>query len=173
MHPIGEDLKILNNSNNHVRKSIQLNKVFSSKKSRLRIENKTRWSSAYLLLESVNRAYDKRLFIHEDINLRCPLSLEKIEIYLQILQPAYRFTISFQNSNFPISALIPSLFRIIYSWETMELEEEDERLATILIVCFKHKFKFEIESEVYFKISNDFSLDELLKDDEAISRKKY
>ncbi|RNA40739.1 hypothetical protein BpHYR1_011863 [Brachionus plicatilis] len=31
----------------------------------------------------------------------------------------------------------------------MELDEEDERLATILIVCFKYTFKFEFESEVY------------------------
>lgn len=149
MHPIGENLKLLNNSNNHIRKSVELNKVFLKKKSRLRIENRTRWSSAYLLLESVKRAYDKQLFDDNNDELRCPLSLKQVETYLQILQPAYRFTISFQNNNSPISALIPSLFRIIYSWETMELDEEDERLTTLLIVCFKHKFNFEIESEVY------------------------
>lgn len=45
--------------------------------------------------------------------------------------------------------MIPSLFRIIYSWESMDLDQEDERLATLLIVCFKDKFKYEIESEVY------------------------
>ena len=31
----------------------------------------------------------------------------------------------------------------------MESEEEDEKLATILKVCFKLKFKFEIGTEVY------------------------
>ena len=149
MHPIGENLKLLNTSNNHIRKSVELNKVFFKNKARLRIENRTRWSSAYLLLESVKRAYDKQLFDDENDDLRCPLSLKTVETYLQILLPAYRFSISFQNNNTPISALIPSLNRIIYSWETMELDEEDERLTTLLIVCFRHKFKFEFESQVY------------------------
>ncbi|RNA40740.1 hypothetical protein BpHYR1_011864 [Brachionus plicatilis] len=58
LNAIGDNLKILNSSNNHVRKSIQQNKVFSSKKSRPGIDNKTRCSSTHLLLESVKRAYD-------------------------------------------------------------------------------------------------------------------
>lgn len=149
MHPIGENLKLLNSSNAHIRKSIQLNKMFVQKKSRLRIENATRWSSAYLMLESVKRAYDKNLFNEDNEELRCPISLKKVETYLQILLPAYRFSISFQNNKSPISLLIPCLNRILNSWETMELETEDERLVTLLIVCFKQKFKYEIESEIY------------------------
>lgn len=149
MHSIGENLKLLNSANAHVRKSIELNKMFANKKSRLRIENATRWSSAYLMLESVKRAYDKNVFDDEIEDLKCPISLKKVETYLQILQPAYRFSISFQNNKSSISLLIPSLFRIIYSWESMDLDQEDERLATLLIVCFKDKFKYEIESEVY------------------------
>ena len=52
-------LKSLNQSNAHIRKSIELSRTFSEKKCRLRLENLTRWSSAYLMLESVKRAYDR------------------------------------------------------------------------------------------------------------------
>ncbi len=62
MHKIGEDLKKLNLINTHIRKSIQLNKTFNKSKARLRLENVTRWSSAFLMLESVKKAYDKELF---------------------------------------------------------------------------------------------------------------
>ena len=73
MHqPILDLLKKLNKSNSHVRRSIELNSIFKNNKCRLRLENNTRWSSAYLLLESVKRAYDKNMF--EDIDdRRCPI----------------------------------------------------------------------------------------------------
>jgi len=149
MHQISEDLQLLNSANVHIRKSINLNKVFVHKKARLRIENRTRWSSAYLMLESVKRAYDLDLFDESNNDLRCPISLKKVETYLQILQPAYRFSITFQNNKSSISLLIPSLSRIIFSWENMDLEPEYERLATLLIICFKSKFKYELGSEIY------------------------
>lgn len=157
MHQIGEDLKKLNTANAHTRKSIELNKVFAQSKARLRIENATRWSSAYLMLESVKRAYDKNLFNEEIEEQKCPLSQNKVETYLQILRPAYRFSITFQNNYSSISHLIPSIKRIIYSWENMDLEPEDERFATLLIACFKDKFKYELESEVYQVLRNIFN----------------
>jgi hypothetical protein len=59
-HPdLSRILRTLANSNTHIRKSIELNRVFRKKKCRLRLENLTRWSSAYLMLESVKRAYDR------------------------------------------------------------------------------------------------------------------
>lgn len=57
--PLCQILRELNQSNSHVRKSIELTRVFSDKKCRLRLENLTRWSSAYLMLESVQKAYKK------------------------------------------------------------------------------------------------------------------
>ncbi|RNA28431.1 hypothetical protein BpHYR1_011081 [Brachionus plicatilis] len=143
MHKIGDDLKKLNLVNSHIRKSIQLNKTFNKSKARLRLENATRWSSAFLM------AYDKELFNEENEDLTCPLSLKEVETYLQILRPAYRFSLTFQNSFSSISHLIPSLKRIFFSWENMDLEHEFERLAILLVVCFKEKFKYELESEIY------------------------
>ncbi|RNA38909.1 hypothetical protein BpHYR1_038624 [Brachionus plicatilis] len=77
LHKIGDDLKKLNLVNSHIRKSIQLNKTFNKSKARLRLENATRWSSAFLMLESVKRAYDKELFNEENEDLTCPLILKK------------------------------------------------------------------------------------------------
>ncbi|RNA33732.1 zinc finger BED domain-containing 4-like [Brachionus plicatilis] len=145
LHKIGDDLKKLNLVNSQIRKSIQLNKTFNKSQA----TNATRWSSAFLMLELVKRAYDKELFNEENEDLTCPLSLKEVETYLQILRPAYRFSLTFQNSFSSISHLIPSLKRIFFSWENMDLEPEFERLAILLVVCFKEKFKYELESEIY------------------------
>lgn len=48
--------KLLNQSNAHIRRSIQINRMFRLEKCRLRLENLTRWSSAYLMLETVKKA---------------------------------------------------------------------------------------------------------------------
>lgn len=57
-------ISILNKSNDHIRRSIELSRVFTNLKCRLRMENLTRWSSLYLLLESVKRAYDNGKCLH-------------------------------------------------------------------------------------------------------------
>lgn len=98
-------LQVLNKSNSHIRRSIQLNRIFRLEKCRLRLENLTRWSSAYLMLESVKKAYGKSVF-NED--MPCPVELDQIEIYLQILKPTYLLSISFQNMKSSIADTIPS-----------------------------------------------------------------
>ena len=55
-------LTSLNTSNATIRKKIHLNNAFKLNKCRLRCECVTRWSSAYLVLESVKRAYNKGMF---------------------------------------------------------------------------------------------------------------
>lgn len=52
-------IKTLNSSNTHIRKCIDINRMFRNENCRLRLESLTRWSSTYLMLESVKRAYDK------------------------------------------------------------------------------------------------------------------
>jgi len=51
--------------------------MFRNKKCRLRLENLTRWSSAYLLLESVKRALDGGLFDEFEPE-EIPVTLETI-----------------------------------------------------------------------------------------------
>ena len=56
---IREAIEELNSSNKKIRKTIELNRAFRNLKCRLRLVNLTRWSSVYLLLESVKKAYEK------------------------------------------------------------------------------------------------------------------
>ena len=108
--PLLDILTTLNRSNAHFRKSCTFSSVFREKKCRLRLENLTRWSSSYLILESVKRAYDKNAFIESNPDKRCPVAIEKIELYLQILKPVYLLSIALQNNNSSISDTIPGIF---------------------------------------------------------------
>jgi hypothetical protein len=85
---------------------VNLARSFREKKCRLRIENVTRWSSAYLMLESVKKAYDRNAFNQSDPEMRCPVDRETVEIYLQILKPAYILNVSFQNNHSSIADVV-------------------------------------------------------------------
>lgn len=52
-------VKALSASNSYIRNNVSLARTFRDKQASLRIENLTRWSSTYLMLESVKRAYDR------------------------------------------------------------------------------------------------------------------
>lgn len=113
-HPEIKDIIFeLEKSNSHIRRCIQLNRQFRVERCRLQLDNATRWSSAYILLESVKRAYDKKLFADENSELTCPIDLRTIELYLQILRPAYLLSLSFQLSSSSIADTIPSKFNIL------------------------------------------------------------
>jgi hypothetical protein len=68
--------------------------MFRIKKCRLRLENLTRWSSAYLILESVKRAFDAGLFDEfETEETEDPVTLKFI---FKFLKHAYLFSIIFK-----------------------------------------------------------------------------
>ncbi|CAF1142087.1 unnamed protein product [Brachionus calyciflorus] len=66
--------------------SINSSKFFIQKKARLKMENKTRWSSSFMMLDSFHKALKKQAFPPDD---PCPINLYVLELYLQILQPAF------------------------------------------------------------------------------------
>jgi hypothetical protein len=75
-------LRTLAKSNAHIRRSIKLSRVFRKKKCRLRLENLTRWSSAFLVLESVKRAYDRGSFtILVYINYNLKIKTNKLKLF--------------------------------------------------------------------------------------------
>jgi len=78
---ISDLLQTLFYSNAQVRRSINLSDTFRLKKSKLRLANATRWSSAYLMVVS--------LLCCEESNFQCPVPLDTIELYLQTLKPAF------------------------------------------------------------------------------------
>ncbi len=99
------------------------------------------------MLESIQRAYKSSLFNNNDCV--CPVSLEDIETYLQILKPAYLVSNGFQKNDCSISTVIPSIQRLICMWSRMELPIEKKRLCKLLVITVKTKFSFELNSDVY------------------------
>lgn len=99
-------LKRLNSCNVSIRRCIALSTTFREKKCRLRIENETRWYSAYLILESVKSAYDRGGFDDTKPELTCPVTLSTVELYLKILKPAYLFSVSLQDNRSSIAHTI-------------------------------------------------------------------
>lgn len=119
--------------------------MFTIEKCRLRCENKTRWSSAYLTLYSVYRAYKRELNMKE-----CPLKLSQIEFYLQILLPAYKFSIGFQRTKSNIGEVVPSILILFNTWTKLAENTNFKSICEKFIKCFKKHFDYELKSNVYF-----------------------
>ncbi|CAF0713084.1 unnamed protein product [Brachionus calyciflorus] len=117
-------IRRINNSNSHIRRSINLNRSFRIKKCRLRLENLTRWGSAYMMLDSVKKAYSENLFDENNPDLNYSL---------EVLKPAYILNISFQNNHSSISDTLIG----------------PKRLANILIRTISNKFAFELNSQIF------------------------
>jgi hypothetical protein len=147
-------LKQLSSSNGSLRNCLQTNRVFRNLKCRPKTYQKTRWLGGILLLFSNKRAYDKGAFTE---NIECPISLEKIEIYIQILLPSYYVTLGWEKNGSSISCVIPSVLYMVNAWDKMEISDaQAKELCYFLIHFVKVKFKFELESEIYHVITFNY-----------------
>ncbi|CAF0789124.1 unnamed protein product [Brachionus calyciflorus] len=126
--------------------SINTCKFFIKKKARLRIENTTRWSSSFLMLESFQKAILRDAFPRDK---PCPVSLEIIETYLQILLPAFQMNLIIKKSKSTTADIFPTLNIILSKWNRMNVEGNYRVLCNNLISAFKHKFKDELNSSIY------------------------
>ena len=63
-----------------------------------------------LLLDCFHKAYIRGLFTSE---FKCPISLEEIEFYLQILLPAFQFNLIMQKTRSTIADVLPTLVIMI------------------------------------------------------------
>ena len=109
-------LTSLSNCASEIRMSNAKSKIFQKKKSRIRNENLTRWSSSYLMLNSFYRAYQKKCFSGD---LKCPIGKQKIEFYLKLLLPAYRFSMLYQRNKSHIGDVLPGLLLLIEQYKQM------------------------------------------------------
>ena len=98
------------------------------------------------MLESVKRAYDKNAFNDEIV---CPVDLNSIEIYLQILNPAYRISLGFQKNSSTIVDVLAYLLQLIEIWNKLDVPAAPKRLCKLLIACLKNKFQVEFNSPAY------------------------
>ena len=109
--PLSKMLRKLSKFAASVKHSINLSKIHLSNKCCLRCENATRWSSSFLMLWSYIKAYNSSAFDVES----CPYTLEKIELYFQILKPVYRFNLFVQKTNSTICEVLPLISTLIHS----------------------------------------------------------
>jgi hypothetical protein len=145
-HELSSILRQLSRSNATVRNTISLNRFFKEHRFRLRLENPTRWGSAFLVLESVKRAYDRGAFAGE---LSCPIPLAKIEAYIKVLRPAYELSTTLQLDSSSICDVVPSLVNLMTYWDTLVVPEEPKALCYKLLAIIKIKFKYELSSPCY------------------------
>ena len=103
--------------------SIRRSLVHRNKKSKLRIDNATRWGSSFLMLEAILKAFKRGVcncnYFTFDIRV--------IEIYYQKLQTLYQFNVFIQSSDSKKADVIPILLLTVYGiLERLNLEEETE-----------------------------------------------
>ena len=77
------------------------------------------------------------------------MSQEVCESYIQVLLPAYQFSLLVQKSKSSIGDVIPALLVTISKWEKMKLGGNLSLLVNYIIQEFKRKFDFELNSEIY------------------------
>jgi len=111
-------------------------KLCVAKKVRFRINNETRWSSVFLLLDCIHKAYIRGLFTPE---FKCPISLEEIEFYLQILLPAFQFNLIMQKTRSTIADVLPTLIIMISKWTRMNVVGKNKLLCNNLTEAFQYK----------------------------------
>ena len=61
-------------------------------------------SSKILIIFNKKEAFEEKIE-----ELRCPIELKTIEVYLQILKPAYHLNIQFQSHTSTIAEVLPGL----------------------------------------------------------------
>ena len=123
--------------------------MFRNLKCRPRIYQKTRWCGAILLLFSTKRAYDKGAFSDENA-LVCPIQLDEIETYIEILLPAYFATLGWEKNHSSIADVIPQVLYLVHFWEKLDVSDPlAKELCFFLIHFVRQKFEFELDSEIY------------------------
>ena len=126
-------IKQLNSLSSSIRNSISESQRFRELKCRPKIECKTRWSSEFLLLLSIKKAYDLNAITDSTL----PVPIESIEKYIQILKKGYEVSISFQSNECSIADVVPNISYLIYHWGHLEVTGEHKELCLFLVHYLK------------------------------------
>jgi hypothetical protein len=110
------------------------------------IENLTRWSSSFLMLNSFYKAYLRKCFNDE---MKCPVSITKIEFYLKLLLPAYRFSLVYQRNKSHIGDVLPGLLLLIEQYKSLGKKRGAGIFCSTFIKYLKKKFHYELNAPIY------------------------
>lgn len=128
-------------------KSCKIARIFEEGKCRLRTDNNTRWSSAFLMMVSFLKAYERGCF---NDSLPFPVDQALLETYVQILMPIHKFSLNVQRSDCSIGQVLPLLWLLIHgSLQRMVLSNEPKVFRDFLLEAIRNKFKYELTSNVY------------------------
>jgi hypothetical protein len=108
-HPVICNIfKTLNKFCDNIRSAIATNNVCKEFRTRLCLENATRWGSAFSILEMYKKAFDRGVFKNMDCAL--PFDISTINLLLEILKPAYAMSLNFQSKRANIADVVPVIF---------------------------------------------------------------
>jgi hypothetical protein len=115
-----------------------------------------------MMLVSIKRAHEKKTF---DENYKCLYTLEVVEKYIQVLQPAYRYSLFMQQTDAPIGDVIPALLIMLQELEKLKINGTAvsgsfKSLRDLLVKSFRKKFNYELNSQVYL-VASLFSVTKL------------
>ena len=131
-----------------VKKNIALARIHRSKNSIIKRQQLTRWSSSFIMLASILKAFKNKVFSNDH---SCPVPIDKIKEYFLILAPCYIFTNDMQFKDSNISLVVPSIITIIYdNLDRMILNDQDQsKFRDTFISALLKRFEFELNSKVY------------------------
>ena len=85
----------------YVRKRPELIEICRENKCVLRLENSTRWSSTFLMLRVLSKAFKRKAL--DQVDIECPINEDLVDQYLKVLKPIYLFNIGLQFNNSSIA----------------------------------------------------------------------
>ena len=97
----------------------------------------------------VKKAYDRNVF--DNITTALSVSIDKVELLLQILKPAYALNINFQSNRASIGDVIPKIANLIHIWQKSKtkLSIIGQQLRNLLVEEFETRFEYELNSKLY------------------------
>lgn len=147
-----EKFKKINKFAVKIRDNRELNEICKELNCRLRIENETRWKSAFLVLKVIKKANERVAFLNLDSIEISPGFFSLVDMYLMILKPAYALNICFQSNKTSIGDVLPKIFSMICVWEKMKnkLKPIGSQFVELLICETKRRFNYEMNSNIYY-----------------------
>ncbi len=115
-----------------------------------KLDQATRWSGGYEMLLSGREGYEKEAF--DKAGIEYPVSVEKLDVYINILRPAYETSLLFQHTKATIAIVVPQVLLLLAIWKTLEeltFDQSVQDLCKLLIYKTKLKFKRELQSPIY------------------------
>ena len=77
------------------------------------------------------------------------MSRRDIEIYIQILLPAYAFHLGLQGSRSSICDVVPGVLHLKNKWSKLVVDDQARELCYFLVHFIQEKFEYELTSPVY------------------------